>query len=91
MKIEEFSLKDEIKKLEENERRELNIIGFFIERKKVDLRSKAQLQVAIKRHLRAAKLLVEFSDNQILRACEEADRWDARKWTIETLVKLLIK
>lgn len=89
--IERFSLDEETKKLEENERRDLNIIGWFIEKKQPDISSKAQLQVLIKRHLRPAKSLATFNDRQLLKAYERANFLFPDMWTLETLVKLLTK
>lgn len=91
MNPEEFSLKEEIKKLEESPRRELNIIGFYVDKKKPDIQSKAQLSVLIKRHLRPAKNLVEFKDSQILKASAIAEKEYPKLWTIETLVKILTR
>lgn len=85
-----FSLKEEIQKLEDNPRRDLNIIALYLEEKKPDLKNKAQLQVAIKRHLRAAKSLVPFTDNQIIDAVLKAKRI-TEDFTLETLVKVLTK
>lgn len=87
----EFSLKDEIKKLMDSERRELRIIGWFIHEKKVSLKNKEQLQTTIRRHLRSAKLLVPFEVPQIKNAADNADRLIGNKWTLETLYKLLTK
>lgn len=88
---EEFNLKDEIKKLEENKRRDLNVIAFYLERRKPDIRSKAQLQVVLRRHLRAARDLKPFTDEQILAACKMAEKEYPKLWTIETLIKILCK
>lgn len=79
-----------IQKLEENPRRDLNIIALYFSERKPDIRSKEQYQVAVKRHLRAAKQLSPFSDDQILRAVREV-RQKIPGWTIETLVKTLTK
>lgn len=86
-----FLLKDQIKKLEDNPRRDLNIIALYLEKKKPDIRTAQQLQSALKRHLRAAKALSAFDDDQILKACATAEKEYPKIWTIETLVKLLTK
>lgn len=87
---EKFDLKTEITKLEESSRRDLNIIALYFDEKKPDIRNRAQYQVAIKRHLRPAKLLSPFTDDQILRAARKAGE-KYPEWTIETLVKLVTK
>lgn len=86
----QFTLKEEIKKMEENQRRDLNIIALYFEEKKPDINTKEQLSVAIKRHLRAAKDLIPFTDSQILVAVKKA-RAMRVEWTLETLVKILTK
>lgn len=86
-----FDLKGEIKKLSESPRSELKLIGWFIERKNLDLKSKDQLSVTIKRHLRSAKLVVPFSRGDVARMADVAESQIADKWTIETIYKLLTK
>jgi hypothetical protein len=85
-----FSLKEEIKKMEDHARRDLNIIALYFDERKPDIRTREQLSVAIRRHLRAAGQLKVFSDDQILAAVPKAKR-QTDDWTIETLVKVLTK
>lgn len=86
-----FSMKEEIKKLEDNKRRDMNIIALYLEKRKPDIRTKDQFNVTLRRHLRAAKQLSAFDDGQIIKACAEAEKEYPKLWTIETLVKLLTK
>jgi hypothetical protein len=88
--MEKFSIKEEIKKLEDSPRRDLNIIGMYLEARKPDIRNKGQYQVAFKRHLRPAKDLVPFEDDQIVDAVKKAKEF-VPQWTLETLVKILTK
>lgn len=85
-----FSLSQEIQKMEENSRRDINVIALYFEERKPNIKSRDQLQVAIKRHLRPAKMLVPFSDEQILGAVTRA-KTITPEWTLETLVKVLSK
>ena len=85
-----FSLKDEIKKLEDSTRRDLNIIALYLEKRNPDIRTKAQLSIAIKRHLRPAKDLSAFEDSQIIKGFELAKKSTA-DWVLETAVKMLTK
>lgn len=85
-----FSLNEEIKKLEDSPRRDLNIIAFFLEKKKPDIRSSAQLQTAIKRHLRAAKALSPFEDGQIFSGMKKAEAM-TDEWVLETIIKYITK
>lgn len=87
---EEFSLKREIQKMEESPRRDINIIALYLEKKKPDIRNKQQLSIAIKRHLRPAKELTAFDDNQILLGCDKAAK-QTPEWVLETVVKMLTK
>lgn len=86
----QFSLKDEIKKLEDNTRREMNIIALYFDERKPDLQTKAQYQIALKRHLRAAKQLIPFTDAQIIKGLKQAKQ-QTPDYTIETIVKMLTK
>ena len=87
---EEFSLTKEIHKMEESPRRDINIIAMYLEERKPDIRNKEQLQIAIKRHLRPAKDLISFTDNQILDALPKAKK-STPDFTLETLIKMLTK
>lgn len=86
----EFSLRDEIRKLEESKRRDMNVIALYLDERKPDIQSHEQLNVAIKRHVKAAGRLKVFSDDQILRAVPKAKELTPG-WTIETLEKILTK
>lgn len=81
-----FNLKDEIKKLEDSPRRDLNIIALYLEYRKPDIRTKEQLQGVIKRHLRAAKDMSPFEDDQIIKAFDKSKE-QTKDWTIETAFK----
>lgn len=85
-----FNLRDEIKKLEDNSRRDLNIVALYFDERKPDLQTKEQFAVALKRHLRAAKDLKPFTDAQILGAIKKAKEF-VPGWTLETLLKILTK
>lgn len=85
-----FSLQEEIKKLEDNHRRDLNIVALYFEERKPKFESRAQFMVALRRHLRAASMLKPFSDQQIVAAARKAKQ-DYPEWTLETVVKLVTK
>ena len=86
-----FSLEEEIKKLEENPRREMNIIALYFEHRKPDLQNREQYNQAIKRHLRPAIALKSFTDAQIIKALDYAMKEYKDVYTIETLLKILVK
>lgn len=84
-----FVLKDEVAKLEDDPKRHIQIIGLYLKQKRPDIRTKDQLHASIVRHVRAAKSLVPFEDDQILKAFRKAS--EVNGWTIETALKLLTK
>ena len=85
-----FSLKDEIQKLEDSARRDLQIIGYYLAERKPDIRTKEQLGRAIKRHLLAAKELTAFEDDQLVSGFKKA-KAQTSEWVLETVVKMLTK
>ena len=85
-----FILREEIQRLEDNTRRDMQIIGLYFLQRKPDIRTREQLHQAIKRHLRAAKGLVPFEDDQILKGFRKAAQ-QTDGWTIETASKMLTK
>lgn len=88
--LEPWSFEGSVKKLEDSPRRDLNIIAYYLDERRPDIKNRDQMVVAVKRHLRAAKLLISFTDDQILLATKKAK--DATpEWTLETLVKYLTK
>jgi len=86
----DFSLNEEIVKLEENKRRDLNIIALYLSERRPDIRNKAQFGIVLKRHLRAARDLSPFEDDQIIESIRKAKEF-VPGWTLETLVKILTK
>ena len=86
-----FNLKEEIKKFKESERRELFILGLFLEWKNPDLRNKEQLNWFVARHIRSAIRLTCFENDQLERAMEYADKEYDEIWTLETVEKILLK
>lgn len=86
-----FSLKEEIKKLNESERRDLNIIGLFFEERNPNFENRKQYNTAIKRHIKPANQLKDFSDTQLIDAIEYAKKEYKEIYTLETLLKILTK
>lgn len=86
-----FSLEEEIKKLEDSSRRDLNVIALLLEERKPDIKSQDQFNVLLRRHLRAAKSLVPFTDEQIMKAVTYAKKEYKELWQLDTLVKILTK
>lgn len=86
-----YSLSEEIKKLENSDRRDLNIIALFFRYKKPDLKTYEQYQIALTRHLKPAKALVLFDNEQLIKAIEVAKKEYPEIYTLETLLKILTK
>lgn len=86
-----FSLKEEIRKLEENPRRDLNIVALYFDHRKPDLQNRKQYEVALKRHLKPAGILKDFTDQQILRAFDYAKKEYKDIYTLESIIKILTK
>lgn len=85
-----FSLEGELKKLKTDPKRHIQLIGEYLEEKDVSIKSCEQLKVAIKRHARAAVELAKFSDEQIGKATEIAEK-EYPSYTLETLTKILTR
>lgn len=85
-----FNLSQEIKKMEESKRRDLNIIALYLDERRPDLRTKGQISTAIKRHIRAAASLKDFTDDQLIKGMRKAKQLTP-EWTLETIVKMLTK
>ena len=77
-----YSLKEEIKKLEDSPRRDLNIVALYFEHRKPDLQNRKQYETALKRHLKPAGVLKDFTDQQILKALDKASKIKNKKPTI---------
>lgn len=86
-----FDFKEYLARMHDHRARQVQIIAFYFEEKGLKFDNLGQAQTAIRRHLRAAKELVPFTDQQIVKAAREARRDFPRIWTIETLVKILTK
>jgi hypothetical protein len=86
-----FTLNEEIEKLEESPRRDLNIVALYLRHRKPNLTSREQFNETLRRHLRSSKTVSPFSDEQILKALDYAKREYGDIYTIETINKILTK
>ncbi|MCK4500896.1 hypothetical protein KAU11_10380 [Candidatus Babeliales bacterium] len=86
-----YSMESAIVELESNDkRRDQAIIALYFRQRGVAFKTRDQFNVALKRHLRPAKDLVPFSDEDILKGCKEA-KAVSKQWTLETVIKVLTK
>jgi hypothetical protein len=74
-----------------SKQRHINIIAEYVDEKKtINFSTKGQWDVFLRRNLRAAKALSEFSDQQISKAMKNIDKAKyITKWGLETLLKYL--
>lgn len=85
-----FIWEDYLNGMLNNKRKDLNIIGFFFKEKKVSFNTKEKADVAIKRHLRPAKILSVFDKSEIGEKIRKLN-YDFPKFTLETVIKELTK
>ncbi len=88
---EPFVWDDELQKLFDSPRPDLNIIGMFFEQKELSFSNKGELNSAIRRHLRSAKALEPFDNTKIESAIKVAKKEYKELWTLETLLKILTR
>jgi len=84
-----YDHQEEVTKLLDSDRRDLNLIGYFMQQKGLTYETYEEFQVAIRRNLRAAKDLAAFSDAKIRDAVKRAKQEYSSIWTLETAVKIL--
>lgn len=85
-----WDLKEEIKKMKEDKRRHIQIIGLWIEEKELQPNNAKQLLAIIKRNCRAAITLTGYSDKAIQETIQVVKNTDyLKKWTLETITKFI--
>jgi predicted transcriptional regulator len=85
-----FNLKKELQKLKDSPQRHIQLVGEYLEEKKIVFETKDQLKVAMKRHMRASVELSKFSDKQIGKATKQVME-EYPSYTLETLIKVLTR
>jgi len=86
-----FSFKSYLKELENDKRRHINVIGHYFEEKGITFDTRVKANTALRRHLRAAQQVANFSDNEIIEATEDAKAQYKDLWTVETVLKILTR
>lgn len=82
---------DYIKKLEDNERRDLQVIGFYLKEKKVTCDTVEEARATVGRYLKVASQVKSFSDDKIVEATEKVKKEYPKMWTLDTIFKQLTK
>jgi biotin operon repressor len=86
----DFTWESFVETLHNSDKRYLNIIGYFFEKKRMNFDSYEKAEVALKRHLKASKLLEPFSDKEITRTIKHLQA-TFPPFTLETVVKHLTR
>ena len=88
---EPVSLEEAVEYFKKSPQRHIQIIGDYAKAKKPDCRTGGQWCAFMKRNLRAATDLAEFSDEQVEKTAKKiwGEEW-LKHWTLETLLKYLI-
>lgn len=86
-----FNFEEYLKRMEEYPLRHVQVIAFYFRKKKLVFKTLKEAQSAIKRHLRPAKEVSNFSDEDIVKAYRVADREYPQIYTVETLLKILTR
>jgi len=90
LKATDWQLKDEVKKLRENKRRHIQIIGLWIKEKDLQPSNTEQLEEIIKRNCRPAMTLTGYSDEEIIETIRKVKHtYYLKKWTLETITKFI--
>ncbi len=84
----DFTWEDFLNSLHDSPQRHINIIGYFFEKKKLAFDTREKAETALRRHLRPAKLLVPFSDAEIVKSASHLSR-TFPSFTLETVYKKL--
>jgi hypothetical protein len=85
----EWTLEDYKKKLEDSDRREMNIIALYWDYKKPILNSVEQARNEVKRNIRAARDLVPYEDKRLVKTIEYLTKQANFKWTLESVLKYI--
>lgn len=83
----DFVSKDYIGQLRKEERRDLRIIGLYFEEAKMEFPSKEAAEKELKRWLKTAKTLKDYSDEKILKAFKIAKTKHKELWKLSTVEK----
>jgi len=89
-----FSQEEYLKKMEKD-KRHIQIIALFFKHKKFRFESQKQIEKAIRRYVRSASQLTEYSNERIEKVMKFLDRnmfdrYGRRiKWTLETVIKYI--
>lgn len=84
----DFTWEDFLNSLHDSPQRHINIIGYYFEKKRLAFDTKEKAETAFRRHLRPAKLLTPFSDQEIVKTASQLSK-TFPAFTLETIYKKL--
>jgi len=85
-----YEFKSYIKKMMTDKNRHIQIIAKYIVTRGLTFDTYDKIQVVIKRHLRPAKQLCAFTDEELRFAAETCQqKYSNIDWTLETMLKVL--
>lgn len=87
----EFSLKEYLIEMSNDNRRHINVIGHYFEEKGLKFDNFEEIESAIRRHCKPAIEVAKFTDEKIVKATDQAKKEYGEKFTIETIYKLLTR
>jgi hypothetical protein len=86
----EFNFEDYLKTMLSDKNRHIQIIAKYIATRGLKFDTKDKVQVAIRRHLRPARQLCAFSDEELRYAAEFCQKkYYNIDWTLDTMLKVL--
>lgn len=85
-----FNFSEWLEEIENSGKRHLEVIGFFFKEKGIKFKTRDQANTALKRHLKAAKEVALFTDEDIVKVTEKLKR-EFPDFTVETIYKQLTK
>lgn len=89
-----FVWEEYLKNMDDSKRVDIQLISYFFQRRGLRFDTKAEVEVAIRRHLRAARDVAKFGKEKVFKAMDECDWLEKKKgikWTIDTCLKMLTK
>lgn len=88
-KEKKFDIKEKLEKMKSDSNRHIQVIGLYWDFKNYSYKTKQQYQNALKREMRAAKTLEDYSDKRITKTMKWLRKNVNFKWTLETVFKYI--
>lgn len=86
-----FDFNDYLERMENHNSRHIQVIAFYFKKKGIRFNNLKEAQSGIRRHLRSAKEVANFTDEAIVKSYKVAEREYPSIYTCETLLKILTR